>query len=104
MKKFIAMLALTFVAHTVSAQVVVHDYLYISTIGTSIYITSTVDDERILVPSKEERKGITTMQSAAMKVVQEYEAAGWYLFSFDGYQRETETTARMIWIMRKPKQ
>ena len=102
--KFIALFVLVMVTFTVSAQVAVHDYVYISTIGASVYITSTVDDERVVVPSKEERKGITAMQSAAMKVVQEYEGAGWELFSFDSYQRETETTARMIWIMRKPKQ
>jgi len=104
MKKFIAMLAFAMVAYTATAQVVVHDYVYISTIGASIYIASTVDDERVIVPSKEERKEITAMQNAAMKVVQEYEANGWVLFSFDSYQRDTETTARIIWIMRKPKQ
>jgi hypothetical protein len=103
MKKFIAMLALAMVAHAASAQVVMHDYICISTIGASIYITSASVDEKVIVPPKEERKGITSMHRAAMTVVQEYEASGWELFSFDAYQRETETTARTIWIMRKPK-
>ncbi len=103
MRKIIALLALAMVAYTASAQIDVHDYLWISTIGPSIYITSTVEEELVMVPPKEERREITSMQKASMKVVQEYEARGWVLYSFDTYQHDSETTARSIWIMRKPK-
>jgi len=104
MKRFIVLLVLSAAAYAVSAQVVVHDYLWISTDGGTIFITSTVGEEQVIVPPKEERRERTSMLKASMKVVQQYEANGWELFSFDTYQREQEVTARMIWVMRKPKQ
>ena len=104
MKRVVALTFLMMVAFTVSAQIVVHDYVWISTFGSSIYIASTEDDERVIDIPKGERLGITAMHKAAMMVVQEYEANGWVLFSFDSYHREAEFTARMTWIMRKPKQ
>jgi hypothetical protein len=104
MMKLVMLIAVSLVSYAASAQVVVHDYVWISAIGSSIYIASTLSDEQIIVPPKEERRGVTGMQTASMKIVQEHEANGWELYSFDAYQRETESTARMIWIMRKPKE
>ncbi len=97
MKKSMAILLFALLAGSSFAQSTVFDYLVVKSVTVEILVYgSTLPEIRhIKVPEARGRDIGIECANAAIKVVQEYEAAGWVLFN---------APADALWILRKPKQ
>jgi hypothetical protein len=104
MRRLISTLALTLVTCIVVAQNPVYDYVHINYEPPSrtVVVHSTTADLRTLDLNDLNKKEYGRDMSSAMAIVQEYEALGWELYSFEHYAVPTTIPKWSVaWLMRK---
>ena len=104
MRKLISTLVLTLVTCIAVAQNQIYDYLHINyeAASRSVVVHSTTADLITVDLNELNKKEYGRDMSSAMAIVQEYEAQGWELYSFEHYAIPTTMPKWCVaWLMRK---